>query len=450
MTIVIGISIVLLLVLANAIFVAAEFAIVGAPRAAIEHQAAQGSRLAARVARILDNPKLQDRYIATTQIGISVASLGLGMYGEHGLSEWILHMVEAYDVTKVVAVHTIAIIISISLLTYLHIVLGEMVPKALALQNAATTVLYVTPVIRAIEVPIRPIVIALNAAGAGLLRLIGIRRQEVEAERYHTSDELQFIIQESQEGGLLRGESGRMLRELFEFGDMTALEVMVPRVHLVGIPAGTEVDELRQIVRAHPHTRYPVFVGDFDNIIGSVHIKDLLRHFIAHRPVTANDARPLPYVPETTALDELLASMRRRRSQMAVVMDEQGGTAGIVTIEDLFEEVVGEIEEGRARRAIVRVASGRVLARGTVRLKDAGDALGVNLHYEDVLPISGLVLALRGRPAVVGDVVTCGSTRVEVTAVAGRGVAEATLTVTSRSTAATTNPADGSAPREGA
>src|SRR3954468_20398887 len=449
MTIVIGISIVLLLVLANAIFVAAEFAIVGAPRAAIEHQAAQGSRLAARVARILDNPKLQDRYIATTQIGISVASLGLGMYGEHGLSEWILHIVETYDVSRVIAVHTISIVISISLLTYLHIVLGEMVPKALALQNAATTVLYVTPVIRAIEVPIRPIVIALNAAGAGLLALIGIRRQEVEAERYHTSDELQFIIQESQEGGLLRGESGRMLRELFEFGDMTALEVMVPRVHLVGIPAGTEADELRQIVRAHPHTRYPVYIGDFDNIIGSVHIKDLLRHFIAHRPVTANDARPLPYVPETTALDELLGSMRRRRSQMAVVMDEQGGTAGIVTIEDLFEEVVGEIEEGRARRAIVHVASGRLLVRGTVRLKDAGDALGVNLGHDDVLTISGLVLALLGRPAAVGDVVTCGSTRVEVTAVAGRGVAEAKLTLTSRPGPGATNAGDGSTPREG-
>src|SRR4051812_36833207 len=429
MTIVIGISIVLLLVLANAIFVAAEFAIVGAPRAAIEHQAAQGSRLAARVARILDNPKLQDRYIATTQIGISVASLGLGMYGEHGLSEWILHIVETYDLSRVIAVHTISIIISISLLTYLHIVLGEMVPKALALQNAATTVLYVTPVIRAIEVPIRPIVIALNAAGAGLLRLIGIRRQEVEAERYHTSDELQFIIQESQEGGLLRGESGRMLRELFEFGDLTAVEVMVPRVRLVGIHVGTEVDELRQIVRAHPHTRYPVFIGDFDNIVGSVHIKDLLRHFIANRPVTANDARPLPYVPETAALDELLASMRRHRSQMAVVMDEQGGTAGIITIEDLFEEVVGDIDEGRNRQPIVRIASGRVLVKGGVRLKDASDALGVTLQHADVMTVSGLVLALLGRPAMIGDVVTCGRARIEVTAVAGRGVAEATLTV---------------------
>jgi magnesium and cobalt exporter, CNNM family len=428
-TILIGVGIVLLLVLANAVFVAAEFAIVGAPRAAIEHQASQGSRLAARVARILDEPRLQDRYIATTQIGISVASLGLGMYGEHGLSLWIEHYVSTYDISRVIAVHTLSSVVAIAVLTYLHIVLGEMVPKALALQSAATTALYVTPVIQALELPIRPIVIALNAAGAGLLALIGIRRAEVDAERYHTTDELQFIIQESQEGGLLRGESGRILRELFEFGDLTAVEVMVPRVRLVGIPVGTEVDELRQIVRAHPHTRYPVYIGDFDNIIGSVHIKDLLRHFIANRPVTANDARSLPYVPETTALDELLGSMRGHRSQMAVVMDEQGGTAGIVTIEDLFEEVVGDIDEGRNRQAIVRMASGRVLVRGTVRLKDASDALGVTLQHEDVVTISGLVLALLGRPAVVGDVVECGRARIEVAAVAGRGVAEATLTI---------------------
>ena len=429
MSIVIPIVIVLLLVLANAIFVAAEFAIVGAPRAAIEHQAANGSRLAARVARILEDTRLQDRYIATTQIGISVASLGLGMYGEHGLSEWITHSLEQYDVSRAIAVHTVSSIIAIGVLTYLHIVLGEMVPKALALQSAATTVLYVSPVIRALELVLRPIVITLNAAGNGLLRIVGIRRQEVDAERYHTTDELQFIIQESQEGGLLRGEAGKILRELFEFGDLSAGEVMVPRVQLIGIHVGTEVDELRQIVRAQPHTRYPVYVGDFDNIVGSIHIKELLRHFIANRPVTVKDARPIPYVPETTPLDELLASMRRHRSQMAVVMDEQGGTAGIVTIEDLFEEVVGEIDEGRGRLPVVRVASGRVLVRGTVRLKDAGDALGVPLEHEDVLTISGLVLSLLGRPAAIGDVVTTGRIRIEVTAVAGRGVSEATLTV---------------------
>jgi CBS domain containing-hemolysin-like protein len=194
------------------------------------------------------------------------------------------------------------------------------------------------------------------------------------------------------------------------------------------------VDELRQIVRSNPHTRYPVIVGDFDNVAGSVHIKQLLRHFIANRPLTATDARPLPYIPETTPLDEVLSAMRRHRSQMAVVMDEQGGTAGIVTIEDLFEEVVGEIDEGRGRLPIVKVAPGRVLVRGTVRLKDAGEALGVTIEHEDVHSIGGLVLAVLGRPAIVGDVVTYGRVRIEVTAVAGRGVAEATLTLTPPST----------------
>jgi CBS domain containing-hemolysin-like protein len=171
MSVLIPILIVLLLVLANALFVAAEFAIVGAPRAAIEHQAANGSRLAARVARILDHPRLQDRYIATTQIGISVASLGLGMYGEHGLAEWFARVLGRYSIGEVIAVHTFASVASITVLTYLHIVLGEMVPKALALQSAATTVLYVSPPIRALELALRPIVIALNAAGNGLLRI---------------------------------------------------------------------------------------------------------------------------------------------------------------------------------------------------------------------------------------------------------------------------------------
>jgi CBS domain containing-hemolysin-like protein len=268
----------------------------------------------------------------------------------------------------------------------------------------------------------------LNAAGNGLLRVICIERGEVDAERLHTSEELEFIIRESQEGGMLRGESGSILRELFEFGDLRAGQVMVPRVRLVGIPVGTEVDELRQIVQATPYTRYPIFIGDLDNIIGSIHIKAVLRHLIAGQTVTAYDARPLPHVPMTTPLDEVLSAMRRHRAQMAVVMDEHGGTAGLVTIEDLFEEVVGEIEEGRARAPIARDASGRLLVRGTVRLKDAGDALGVSLEHPDVQSVSGLVLALIGRPPGKGDVVTWNGARVEVTAVAGRGVAEAVIT----------------------
>ena len=420
-------TIILLLVLANGLFVAAEFAIVGATRASIDHQAAQGNRLAQRVARILDEPRQQDRYIATTQIGISVASLGLGMYGEHVLAELIVPWLEPYDDSPWIAAHALASGIAIGLLTYLHIVLGEMVPKSLALQSADTAVLYVSPVIEALEVALRPLVVALNTAGNAVLRIFGIRRQEVEAERYHTPEELEFIVKESQEGGLLRGESGKILRELFEFGDLTARQAMVPRVRLIGIPVETEIDELRQLVRAQPHTRYPVYAGDLDHIVGSVHIKALLRHLIAGRKITARDARPVPYIPSTTAMDDVLAAMRRHSAQMAVVMDEHGGTAGLITIEDLFEEVVGEIEEGRERTPIVREGDGRLLVGGTVRLKDAGEKLGVPLEHPDVQSVSGLVLKELGRPAAVGDVVTWNGVRFEVKTVAGLGVGEAVM-----------------------
>jgi CBS domain containing-hemolysin-like protein len=423
-----AVAIILLLVLANGLFVAAEFAIVGATRPSIEHQAAQGNRLAQRVAFILEEPRRQDRYIATTQIGISIASLGLGMYGEHVLAEWIVPWLEPYDDSPWIAAHALASGIAVAILTYLHIVLGEMVPKALALQSADKTVLYVSPVIEALELALKPLVAALNATGNALLRLVGVRRQEVEAERYHTPEELEFIVKESQEGGMLRGEAGRILRELFEFGDLTAAQAMVPRVRLVGIPVETEVDELRQVVRTNPHTRYPVYAGDLDHIIGSVHIKALLRHFIAGRSITARDARPVPHIPATMAMNDVLAAMRRHSAQMAVVMDEYGGTAGLVTIEDLFEEVVGEIEEGRERVPIVREADGRLLVRGTVRLKDVGDALGIALEHPDVQSVSGLALSELGRPAAVHDVVTWGGIRIEVKSVAGLGVGDAIVT----------------------
>jgi CBS domain containing-hemolysin-like protein len=262
-----------------------------------------------------------------------------------------------------------------------------------------------------------------------VLKAVGVKGEVAEEERYHTTEELQLIIQESQQSGLLRGEAGRILNELFEFGDLKAWQVMVPRVHVIGIPANATTDMVRNIVRTRPHTRYPVYTDDLDHIVGSVHMKDLLRQLVSDQPIHAADAREVPYIPATMPVDEVLAAMRRNRSQMAVVMDEQGGTAGIVTIEDLFEEVVGEIDEGRGRMPIWRDASGRVLVRGTVRLKDAGDAIGRSLEHPDVQTMSGLVLALLGRPAVVGDVIRWNNVRVDVTAVSGRGVQDTALTV---------------------
>jgi CBS domain containing-hemolysin-like protein len=422
------VGIIVVLLLANALFVAAEFAIVGVPRTSIERLASHGNTLARRVLRILEHAKRRDRYLATTQIGVSLASLGLGMYGEHVIAEWIGDWLSPMSMARLIAAHTVGSIVAVAILTYAHLVIGEMVPKSLALQSSELTAMWVSPMIEAIEKAVLPLVVTLDALRAMVVRALGIAGDVAEEERYHSTEELQLIIKESKEEGLLLGESGRILSELFEFGDLTAGQVMVPRVRLVSIRVGTTADRLREIVRTRPHTRFPVHTGDPDDILGSIHIKDLLRHIVSNQPITAADARPVPYIPNTTALDEVLGAMRRMRAQMAVVMDEHGGTAGIVTIEDLFEEVVGEIDEGRGRTPIWHDAAGRLLVRGTVRLKDAGDAVGRSLEHPEVQTISGLVLALLGRPAAVGDAVTWNNVRIEVTAVASRGVADTALT----------------------
>jgi CBS domain containing-hemolysin-like protein len=425
--ILVPVSIMAALIALNGLFVAAEFAIVGAPRATIDHWAARGDRLARRVKRILDDPQRQDRYLATAQIGITVASLGLGMYGEHILAAWLARALDRFGDYRWLAAHAVASALSVTILTYFHIVAGEMVPKALALQHAAGTARLITPAMLVIQRVILPLVVGLNKAGNALLHVAGIQRR-AGAERYHTSEDLEFIIEESQHGGALRGESGALLREVFELGDLTAGEVMMPRVSVVGIPAETPPDQLRGIVRRTRYTRYPVYVESLDTIIGSLHIKEVLRHLVANQPVTAQDARPLPYVPQTAPLADVLAAMRRFRTHMVVVMDEYGGTAGVVTIEDLFEEMVGEIEEGRGQLPIVPDAEGALCVRGTVRVKELSDAFGTVVDYPAVSTVSGLVLALLGRPAVPGDVVTWSGVRIEVTSVAHRGVNEARIT----------------------
>ncbi len=424
--------VVVVLLLLNALFVAAEFAIVGAPRVSVERRAAAGDRVARTVLHILRDPLRQDRYIATAQLGITVASLGLGMYGEHALADWLAVWLESVGVGELrwVAAHTLASIIAIGILTYFHIVIGEMVPKSLALQQPERTAMWVTPPVLWIQTAVYPLIVGLNAIGNGLLRLVGIDRSTVTGEHIRTPEELQFIVRESQAGGMLRKESAEVVQELLDWADLTAGEVMVPRVRITGIPVGASFQEVREIVRRHPHTRYPVYRGNLDDIVGMVHIKDLFRRLRNRRSVHVNDAREVPFVPETATIDTVFNAMLRGRSQMAVVMDEHGGTAGVITLEDLFEEVVGEIEEGPSRHGeIFRDPAGALHAAGTARIEEVGEALGVVLEHEEVDTVSGLVLSILERPPVIGDAVEYDDVRFEVTAVEGHGVRETVVTL---------------------
>ncbi len=419
------IVVVAVLVLLNALFVAAEFAIVGTPRVAIDTRAAAGSAVAQRVKAILDDPRRQDRFIATAQLGITLASLGLGMYGEHEVAHRLEPWLEGLGAARVVAAHTLASILAVALLTYAHIVFGEMIPKSIALQRAERTALWITPIMLVIQAVCFPLVLALDALGSALLRVIGIRRQQRAHENLYSPQELAHIVRESEAGGLLREESGKILRELFEFGDLTAREVMTPRVRLAALPLGADADAVAATVRERPYTRYPVYEGDIDELTGMVNVKDLLLLRTSGAVLSADIVRPIPAVPETATLDAVLEALREARAPMAVVIDEHGGTAGVITHEDLFDEVIGEVPEGATERtSIYRDGQGRLRVSGTSRVEEAGETLGVVLEHDEVDSVSGLILTLLGRPPHVGDVVTYDHVRFEVIEVEGHGVKE--------------------------
>lgn len=428
MTVLVPILVVLGLVLLNGFFVAGEFALVGAPRAAIQRRARQGEATARIVLRILQRPREQDRYLATVQLGITAASLGLGMYGEQVIAGWLGGLFFALGIYRWLAAHALASVLAVTVLTYFHIVIGEMAPKTVALQRAERMALYLIPAVAALEIVLYPIVVALSVLATAILRVFGVRRSLPSGYSY-TPEELQYIIEESQATGSLREEAGEIMLELFEFGELTVESVMVPRVAVRGFEVSTPQQEIIDIMLAERHSRYPVYEDDLDHIVGQVHVKTLFARLLEGRPLSPIDyAAPIPFVPSSATLDEVLETMRDEAVQMVVVMDEFGGTAGIATIEDLFEEVVGPVPTAAGAPEvpeIQRLRGGRWRVQGTARLEELSDALDSDVRQEDVTTVSGLVLDLLGRPARVGDQVVHNGFRFTVVEVEERGVAAA-------------------------
>ena len=413
----------------NALFVAAEFAVVGAPRTAIAQLASGGSLRAKSVAQIQADPVRQDRYIATAQLGITMASLGLGMYGEAKLAVWIASLLAFEGVPGWLGSHALAGGVALIVLTYFHIVVGEMVPKAVALARSERAVLWLTPFMLAFQLGIYPVVAGLNGIANALLRLLGIERRL--GGQPYTTEELSYLVRESAQGGMLRREAADVVDELLEFGELSAGEIMLPRVRIRGVEVGSSLGDLTQVVTMAPHARYPVYAHDLDHIVGMIHIREIARCVREGTAIRQADIRAIPFVPGSATLDTVLNAMRHANAQMAVVMDEHGGTDGIVTTEDLFEEVIGDIQDpaSDALPELYVAADGSQRAAGTARVEDLGEVIGRPLEHEEVDTVSGLVLSLLDRPPRVGDRVRYEGIELEVLAVTGLGVGECRVEV---------------------
>ncbi|HSE26581.1 MAG TPA: hemolysin family protein [Gemmatimonadales bacterium] len=416
-----GLASIVLLVLANAFFVAAEFALVGARRTRLEEMIRAGDRKAILARRAVQS---LDRYISATQLGITLASLGLGWVGEPALAHLIEGAFRALpDRLEALATHTVAVAIAFSIISALHIILGELVPKALALLFPERISAWVAaPLIGFAWVMTLPIGF-LNGTANRLLRLLGVQAPS-EKERVHSPEEIRMLVEQSQVGGSMQARDARMLEGVFEFSEKTAEEVMTPRTRMVALRSDLSAAAAADVVAEAGRSRYPVYAGSLDEIAGVVHAKDILAA-LRRDPTATLDTlmRPPLLVPGTREVEDVLTDMKRLKSHMAVVLDEYGGTAGLVTMEDLLEEIVGEIQDeyDRAEKAPpAEPDPARLPGERTIAEFNAEHDL--ELDDTDYTTVGGWVFGQLGRLPRVGDKVAAGALTLEVAEMEGRRV----------------------------
>ncbi|MBI5687922.1 MAG: HlyC/CorC family transporter [Verrucomicrobia bacterium] len=394
------------LVLTNAFFVAAEFALVSVRRSRMEELVAAGHTSAKTVLAAMRN---LGTYIAGAQVGITMASLGLGWLGEPALAHLLAPLFSwTSPMLAETAAHTIAVALAFVFITFLHVVFGEQVPKVVAVQRGEATSLWVMPLMRLTVALMRPLVWALNGVSNGVVRLLGLE-PESELHGVHSVDELQILVRQSRQAGVIDELEGKLVERAFRVPDLTARDVMVPRTDLIALDGRLPAEELLNRVARSGHQRLPVYDRTLDNIAGILHVRDVFCHLRQSNepPDIRKLARAPLFVPETVRLDDLLRSFQQQRSQVAVVTDEHGGVAGMVTLDDVVAEVFGEVQEPADARqpSIQEMPDGRLLVRGDVRLRELNDRFGWDLADEQADSIAGYVTNHLGRLAHPGDTV---------------------------------------------
>src|SRR5213082_461339 len=411
------------LILLNAFFVAAEYGLVTSRRTRIVELEHQGNRRARTVVQIVGDPP---QFISAMQLGVTLTSLGIGALGEHALSK-------AFD--NVLAT-VLAIALAYLILTFFHVVIGELVPKGIALGHSEGVALWVSAPVRAFFVVTGPLVWVLMLSTELVLRLFGLQPPGSELD-VHSEAELKMLVSASTERGEIETEEREMLYKVFDFADKEVSDVMVPRPDVVALSIDLPPEEALAAVIDSPFTRYPVYRESLDDIVGVLHVRDLFSemHDRGIAAVNLDDiVRPAHIVPETKDLAALLAEFRRANQHMAIVVDEYGGMEGIVTLEDLLEEIVGEIEDeyDLPDERIERVDEHTIRIDGTFPIDDFNEQFGTDLPVEDFHTMGGFVFGLLGRAPEVGDDVSHDGLRFDVIEVDGSRIEKLAVTFEQR------------------
>ncbi len=425
-----GLVAVVFLVLLNGFFVAAEFSLVTVRQTRIAELVDQGNATAETVQKALENP---DRVIAATQLGITLASLGLGWIGEPALSHLIEPIIELFPIELRPGLsHSLSSGLAFTIITFLHVVVGELAPKSIALQNPEGTSMVVARPTLWSERLFKPFIWALNGTGNALLRLVGVQPASGH-ELVHSVEELKMVITASTEVGVVAQQESELLHAIFEFGDLLVRQVMIPRTEIIAVEADLPLEQITPLITESTYTKFPVYDDNLDDILGIVHVKDFL-HRMQEPGWQNSTARSLVreplFVPETLPVSALLRQLRDERQHIAIVLDEFGGTGGLVTLEDLVEEILGEVSDpfDRFTPEIETLPDGSIMIDGLTLIEDVNKHLDLDLSDPAYDTIAGFTLGKMGRIPKLNDSIEYNNVRIQVAEMDGMRIDRLKLT----------------------
>jgi CBS domain containing-hemolysin-like protein len=431
-----------LLVLINAFYVAAEFSTVSARRSKLTQLASEGNSLANILLPIVRDPHKLDTYIAACQIGITASSLVVGFYGQAQLTPVLAPLLTKYTGLSPGAAQTITASGVLIFLTGLQVLFGELVPKSIAIQFPEKLAMYTAMPMQWSTILFKPLIWLFNGSGQLILRMTGMTAM-TEPVHIHAPQEIMMLFEESSDGGLLDDVERRLLLNSLQLRQLSVRQVMIPRNRMLSASVGLNNEELLSVLAKSPYSRLPLYSGSIDNIVGIIHLKDLLCLKVQTKQQDVKEAmRPVLFVPETMPVDEVFTNLQNKRYHVAIVLDEYGGTSGIVTIEDLIEEIFGELQDEfdtDTTPPILLLSDNMIQVRGDVLVSELNEVMDLHLPCIDIDTIGGLVLSTLGRVPNKGEKVDFGDISCIVEKMDGYGVTAIRIELTPKQIARVNN-----------